>query len=86
MVIAYTIAAILLGLAALLVFAWPIVWAGPGYRLKALSGPEMRFLGGSVATVAIMAVLAPLATVSITSGGEAISGVVMTAQSMSFDL
>ncbi|MCI4646123.1 MAG: hypothetical protein MRY64_15180 [Hyphomonadaceae bacterium] len=86
MVIAYAIATLLLVLAGLLVFAWPIVWAGPGHRLRALGGPEMRFLGGTVATVALMAVLAPLASVSITSGGAAFSQTVATAQAISFDL
>lgn len=86
MVIAYAIAASLLVLAGLLIFLWPVVWAGPGYRLQALSGPEMRFLGGSAATVALMAVLAPLASVSVLSGGEAVAEVIASVHSMSFDL
>jgi hypothetical protein len=86
MVIAYAIAAILLVFAGLLVFAWPIVWAGPGLRLQAASGPEMRFLGGTAATVALMAVLAPLATVSISSGSTVIAEVIASVHSMTFDL
>lgn len=86
MVIAYAIAATLLALAGLLVFVWPIVWAGPGLRLRAASGPEMRFLGGTAATVAMMAVLAPLASVSVTSGTSAIAEVIVSVHAMTFDL
>lgn len=73
-------------IAGLLLFAWPVLWAAPQHRFETLRSPEMRFLAGSAATVAITLLVAPFAATALISGGGAVQVFAENVSALSFGL
>lgn len=86
MTLALIAAGIFALLAVLMLLAWPLVWAVPGTRLKTLTGPEARFLGGMAASFALAAVLLPFAAAALISGGDTVHLMLASVQAMQFGL
>lgn len=86
MMFALILASVFAALALLLLFAWPVMWAVPGTRIKALTGPESRFLAGMIASFALAAALFPFATAALISGGDAVHLMLASVHTLQFGL
>ncbi len=84
MTIAVILAGLLLCLALLLIFGWPLLVAPRGQRLEVLASPEARFLAGTFASLAIASIMTPFAALALISGGEAVQVFAEQAQGLSF--
>ncbi len=86
MIILTLIASLFALLAVLLLFAWPVFVAAPKYRLEAIRSPEMRFLAGGAASVAIALLMAPFAATALISGTGAVQVFAENIDALSFGL
>ncbi|MEO0816692.1 MAG: hypothetical protein AAFX86_05230 [Pseudomonadota bacterium] len=76
----------LLVISGLLLFAWPMVWALPGQRLKTLAGPETRFLAGTLGTIVMVVSLGPTLAVMSQPGAGAVLAAFEATLTMTFSL
>ncbi|MEM9738797.1 MAG: hypothetical protein AAF829_02940 [Pseudomonadota bacterium] len=81
-----TLAIALLVLSGLLLFVWPVVWTVPGQRMAAITSQEARFLAGSVGTVALVVVSAPMLAVLSQPGAGAVLAAFEATMTMVFDI
>jgi len=79
-----TLAILFAGLSALLMFAWPMLLATPGTRIRALRSTQVQFLAGTFATLMIGASLAPFLVMALISGGEQVQVFAQDFQNLSF--